>query len=161
MKFTIKKIQRTLGDEKPTVALFDAAVAAMTEKEAAKFRKEMYRFSFSHWREMPASFRRFFKKLYIHDRGSFLKFLIKDTPLGVLRYELRAPKLLLKVLHLLERPKKGTGKRLSYRHLAFSLSLVFNYNFSLNTLSEYLSEATPDTTEILHLAGKLPIEDAY
>jgi hypothetical protein len=161
MRFTIKKIQRALGDEKPTVALFDAAVAAMTEKEAAKFRKEMYRFSFSHWREMPASFRRFFRKLFIHDRGSLLNYLLKETPLGVLRYELRLPKLLLKVLHVLEIPKKSEGKRLSYRHLAFSLSLVFNYNFSLNTLSEYLGEATPDTTEILQLSGKLPIEDAY
>ena len=161
MNFTIKRLQSVLGTEKPTVALFETALSKMTEKEAEKFRKEMYRFSFSHWRQMPAYYRRFFRKLFIHDRGSLLNYLLKETPLGVLRYELRLPKLLIKVLNLLERAKKGTGKRLSYRHLAFSLSLAFSYNLSLNTLSEYLGEATPDTTEILQLSGKLPIEDAY
>jgi hypothetical protein len=161
MDFTIKRLQSVLGTEKPTVALFDTALSKMTEKEAEKFRNEMYRFSFSHWRQMPAYYRRFFRKLFIHDRGSLLNYLLKETPLGVLRYELRLPKLVIKVLNLLERPKKGKGKRLSFRHLAFSLSLAFCYNLSLKTLSEYLSESNPDTTEILHLSGTVPVEDVY
>jgi hypothetical protein len=46
MNFTIKRLQSVLGTEKPTVALFEKALSEMTEKEAEKFRKEMYRFSF-------------------------------------------------------------------------------------------------------------------
>jgi len=161
MNFTIKRFQSVLGTEKPTVALFEKALSEMKEKDAIKFRNEMYRFAFTYWRRMPAYYRRFLRKLFIHDRGSLLNYLLKETPLGVLRYELRLPKLVIKVLNLLERTKKGTGKRLSYRHLAFSLSLAFSYNLSLKTLSEYLSESTPDTTEILHLSGTIPVEDAY
>ena len=76
MNFTIKRFQSVLGTEKPTVALFETALSEMAEKEAEKFRNEMYRFSFSHWRQMPACYRRFFRKLFIHDRGSLLKYLL-------------------------------------------------------------------------------------
>jgi hypothetical protein len=161
MKKRIERLEDVFGKKLPSVELFDKILSEMPEKEAIKLRKEMYRFSFNHWNEMSPLHQMFFDKLFTRDRDTFLNFLLNDTPLGILRYELQLPKLLIKVLHLLELPKKGTGKRLSFRHLAFSLSLSFCYNLSLSTLADYLSERNPDTTEILYLAGKIPIEDTY
>jgi hypothetical protein len=161
MKETLKRLQDVFGTKLPTVELFDNILSEMPEKEAAEFRKKVYVLSFSHWNKMTTYHQDFFGKLFVRDRDSFIRFLVKETPLGALRYELQDPKLLIKVLHLLESPKKGKGKRLSYRHLAFSLSLAFEYHLSLSTLADYLSERNPDTKEILYLSGTVLVEDAY
>ena len=161
MKKRIERLEDVFGKELPSVELFEKILSEMPEKEAIELKKEMYRFSFCYWNDMLQFHRNFYKKLFIRDRDSLLKFLLNETPLGILRYELHLPKLLIKVLHLLEIPKKAMGKHLSFRHLAFSLSLSFCYNLALGTLADYLSAKNPDTTEILYLAGKIPIEDTY
>ena len=138
MMKVLKRVQSVLGTKRPTVAVFD-----------------IFMLAFGYWNELPAYFREFLVRLFVHDRECLLHFLLEETPLKELRYPLLKPDLVLKLMFILEKNKK-TG-RISYLHLAFALLVSFRYPYTLRTLAEYLRKQQPVAGDLLQLAGKIQI----
>jgi len=154
----MNKLQTYWGLKRPTVALYETVIAGLSEKEAEKLRRALFRLAFGYWVELPAYYRKFLVRLYVHDREMLLRLLRHHSPLGSMRYPLLHADLFMKMTHLLQKSEKG--KEVSFRHLAFSMLLAFDYPYTINTLSVYLAKKTPDAEEVFMLAGrKILFED--
>lgn len=162
MKKHIKKVSLLLGGvNRPTVALYESAIAKLTEKEAEQLNKELFRLSFGYWSELPDYYRRFFLRLYIHDRERLLRYVLQETPLGEMRYKLHKPDLFIQLMHGMEASRKD--KKVSYRHLSISLLLGFEFRFTPETLNKYLKQPPKSTqpSDLLYVMGLIEVEDDY
>ena len=154
----MNKLQAYWGFKRPTVAIYETVITGLPEKEAEKLRCALFRLAFGYWAELPAYYRKFLIRLYVHDRDMFLRLLLHHSPLGSMRYPLLYADLFMKMTHLLQKSEKG--KKTSFRHLAFSMLLAFDYPYTINTLSVYLARKKPDAEEVFMLAGrKILFED--
>lgn len=157
----IGRIEAVLGEKQPTLALYESAVKRLPAKKTEQLKKELFRLAFGYWDELPACYRKFFTRLYIRDREMLLEQVLLHTPLGKLRYKLHKPELLIKLLHILE--SGGKDRIVSYRHLAISLLLGFEFRFTPGTLNAYLRKPPKliQPGELLQMMGRIEVEDDW
>jgi len=136
---------------RPTVAIYDEVVKTLSNEEKLKLDRKIFRLAFGYWSDLPRYYRSFLLRLYRHDRQNFLNLLLQHSPLGMMRFPITRPKMLIKMFHLLEATQRG--HKPSNRHLAFSMLLAFDFRYAITTMAIYLSTKSPDAEEVLMLAG--------
>lgn len=159
MKTKMKRIQSLMGVNRPTVQIYESVMKSLSPDQAEQLNKNLFRLSFGYWNELPDYYRRFFLRLYVHDRELFLHYSIKETPLGSMRYRLRQSELFIKLLHIIE--ANPQGKRTSGWHLSMALLLVFELPFSFQTLGTYVRRPYKriQPRELLQMIGFIELDD--
>lgn len=91
----------------------------------------------------------------MHDRQRTLDFLLEKTVLGTLQFDLQKPEIIQRFIGQMENPQ-GSSKP-SFLHLAFSLSLVFPYPWTIGYLGDKLRTQTLTAEDLNWLNDKTKI----
>ena len=148
-----KELKALFGGKKPSVRKFNLALRALSLEEQNRYYKAAYDTAFTKWDTLPQSYRTFLRDLLLHDKQRTVDYLRRHTVLGVLGYPLREPKLLRRLLALLE---QGT---VSYRHLAFVLLLLFPYMETVDYLSDKLRLERLTTDDLCELLDRIQLDN--
>lgn len=151
-----EELKSLLGPE-PTVRNFHEVVNRLSPEAQNLLRKRTYGLALSGWSDLSFAYRRFLLRLIKSERQLFIDYIRQDTVLGELLYNLKAPDLFKKMIHLLECPTQKRNP--SYTELSFSLLLGFQIPLKVKTLSDQIRYARPDTDELLELYGKAEINN--
>lgn len=148
-----KELKALFGGKKPSVRKFNLALRALSLEEQNRYYKAAYDAAFTEWDTLPQSYRTFLRDLLLHDKQQTVDYLRRHMVLGVLGYPLREPKLLRRLLALLE---QGT---VSYRHLAFVLLLLFPYTETVDYLSDKLRLERLTTDDLCELLDRIQLDN--
>lgn len=151
------KLTELFADQIPSVKRFNELLAPLLEEERASYLRFSYEQALFNWDEQNLRHQTFLKRLVVHDRQSFLDYLMKHTIMGSLRYELQDPGMLQKLLNVLEGDL--TDAKSSWASLIFSYQLAFDNPLKLATLAQYIKKSYPDAGEILDLFSKVKIHN--
>ena len=147
------ELKKLFGGKKPSVRKFNLALRALSLEEQNRYYKVAYDAAFTEWDTLSQSYRTFLRDLLLHDKQRTADYLHQHTVLGVFGYPLREPKLLRRLLALLE---QGT---VSYRHLAFVLLLLFPYMETVDYLSDKLRLERLTTDDLCELLDRIQLDN--
>ena len=156
MKETLKRVQMVFGTKKITLSSFRNALKTLPEKEREMLRRDVFALAFLYWPELAKYQQDYVETILSHEREMLITYLVKNTVLGSLRYPVRDRESFLKFIHIFSKSKMN--RKLSKRHLAFSLLLGFDIPLRFRTLAEYIHRKKPDTDDVCGFVERLDID---
>ena len=109
------------------------------------------------WVTLPKKHQKFIEEVIVHDRQSYVDFIIEKTVVTCLRCPLRFPVLFIRMLHLTEVVERTA--QTSINHLSMSVLICFQICGKIGTLAGNISKGGITSGEVLVLAGKVRVGD--
>lgn len=132
------ELKALFGKEAPSVSKFQTILSDLPPVRRLYYLRLAYKAAFCEWDVMTVRYQIFLTRLFTRDWQRTLDFLLEYTVLGTLRTELREAEIIQRFIGQME--SRDPGNKPSFVHLAFSLLLVFPYNWSVEYLGDLLRE---------------------
>ena len=100
----------------PDVNEFNRSLDKMSKEGRNHLLEKIYKIAFTVWSTLPKKHQKFIEEVIIHDRQSYVDFIIDKTVMTCLRCPLRFPVLFIRMLHLTEVVER-TAQTLSLIHI--------------------------------------------
>jgi len=104
----------------PEVNEFNRSLDKMSKEGRNHLREKIYKIAFTVWSTLPKKHQKFIEEVIVHDRQSYVDFIIEKTVMTCLRCPLRFPVLFIRMLHLTEVVERTA--QTSINHLSMSVS---------------------------------------
>ena len=137
----------------PEVNEFNRSLDKMSKEGRNRLREKIYKIAFTVWSTLPKKHQKFIEEVIVHDRQSYVDFIIEKTVMTCLRCPLRFPVLFIRMLHLTEVVERTA--QTSINHLSMSVLICFLICGKIGTLAEHISKGGFTCEEVLVLAGKV------
>lgn len=141
----------------PDASEFNRSLDNMSKNGRNKIQEKIYKIAFIVWPTLPKKHQKFIEEVIIHDRQSYVDFIIEKTVMACLRYPLRFPVLFIRMLHLTEVVERTA--QTSINHLSMSVLICFQICGKIGTLAGNISKGGFTCEEVLVLAGKVRVGD--
>ena len=139
----------------PDARVFNRSIDKMSKDGRNHLREKIYKLAFTIWSTLPKKHQKFIREVIIHDRQSYIDFIIQRTVMSCLRCPLRYPVLFIRMLHLtevVERPAQT-----SINHIAMSVLICFQVCGKVGTLAGHIGKDEIAYEEALVLIGKMTL----
>ena len=144
-----EELKALFGKETPSVRKFQKILNELPPVRRLHYLQLAYKAAFCEWDVMNVRYRLFLTHLFTRDWQRTLNFLLESTVLGTLQFDLQEPEIIQRFIGQLENPENSPNP--SFLHLAFSLSLVFPYPWSVGYLGDKLRTQILTSEDLLRL----------
>lgn len=151
-----QSLSRLFSGKIPSVRDFNREIDALPLDEKRERLYPIFRIAFTSWSVLNGKCRMFIKRVIEHDRQIWLDYVLERTVIGALRYHVQFPDALLKAVKIVEYENRR-GK-ISLNHLSMGILMVFDYNYRLSTMGDYLRRVKVDVEDGLRFLGVVRIE---
>lgn len=139
----------------PDVNEFNRNLDKMSKEGRNHLLEKIYKIAFTVWSTLPKKHQKFIEEVIVHDRQSYVDFIIEKTVMTCLRCPLRFPVLFIRMLHLTEVVERTA--QTSINHLSMSVLICFQICGKIGTLAGHISKGGITSGEVLVLAGKVRV----
>lgn len=140
----------------PDSKSFNHDLDHMSKEGRGHYLDKIYQLGFTIWLTLPRKQQKFIEDIIVHDRQSYVDFMVERTVMSTLRCPLRMPVLFIRMLHLTEVVER-TASQASLKHLSMSVLISFQLSGKLETLAGQLSKGGITAEEALVLTGKMTV----
>lgn len=152
-----EELKALFGKETPSVSKFQKILNELPPVRRLYYLQLAYKAAFCDWDVMNVRYQLFLTRLFTRDWQRTLNFLLEKTVLGTLQFDLQEPEIIQRFVGQMEHQE---GKAVpSSLHLAFCLSLVFPYPWSVGYLGDKLRTQTLTAEDLLRLNNETPIDN--
>lgn len=149
------ELKALFDGETPSVSKFYQLLSELPPVRRLYYLRMAYKAAFCEWDVMNYRYHLFLTRLFTRDRQRTLDFLLENTVLGTLRFDLQEPDIIIRFIAQMESRKPDFKP--SFVHLAFSLLLVFVHTNSVEYLGDKLREQTLTAEDLNRLNNQTPV----
>ncbi|GHT35591.1 hypothetical protein AGMMS49574_25330 [Bacteroidia bacterium] len=138
------------GVDHPSVLIFESKLVGMPQEVQTMYREQVYQATLIRVNKQSKRYQVFLCNYVKAHRQEYVYFLLETTILGALRYNLddNVKEMVYKVINMLARQ---SAKHPHLHDLVFSLTLAFNFAYTLKSLYQLMRTNPFDETDLKEL----------
>ena len=147
-----EELRALFGKEKPSVSKFETILSELPPVRRLYYHRLAYKVALCEWEYLTVRYQLFLTHFFTRDWQRTLDYLLENTVLGTLQFELQEPDIIQRFIGQME--SSNPYHKPSFVHLSFSYQLASKCKNSVEYLGDKLRTQTLTAEDLIWLNDK-------